>query len=105
MTPQELLGLAPDRVLHRLFWEEPLLRFEPLIGARGPHFACSCSRERVGQMLRTLGRDEIDSIVVEQGRVEIACDFCGTKYHFDVVDVGELFTPARKLPPSSPGVH
>src|SRR5436190_2219387 len=77
LTPDELLRLSPDTVLHRLFWEEPLQRFEPLVGARGPRFACSCSRERVGQMLRSLGRDEIDSIVAEQGRVEIACDFCG----------------------------
>ena len=56
-------------------------------------------------MLKTLGREEIDGIIVEQGQVEIACDFCGTKYHFDVVDVGELFTPAGKQPPSPGGVH
>lgn len=101
LTREELLTLPPETVLHRLFWEEPLLRFEPL----APRFACSCSRERVGQMLKTLGRDEIDGIVVEQGRVEIACDFCGTRYHFDVVDVGELFTPPGKQPPSPGGVH
>jgi molecular chaperone Hsp33 len=101
LTREELLTLSPDTVLHRLFWEEPVLRFEPL----APRFACSCSRERVGQMLKSLGRDEIDGIVVEQGRVEIGCDFCGTKYQFDVVDVGELFTPAAKQPPSPGGVH
>jgi molecular chaperone Hsp33 len=101
LTRDELLTLAPDIVLHRLFWEEPLRRFEPL----APRFACTCSRERVGQMLKTLGRDEIDGIVVEQGQVEIACDFCGTKYHFDGVDVGKLFTPPGKQPPSPGGVH
>ena len=105
LTPDELLRLSPDTVLHRLFWEEPLQRFEPLVGASGPRFACSCSRERVGQMLRSLGRDEIDSIVAEQGRVEIACDFCGTKYHYDPVDVGELFTQVHNQPPSPGGVH
>jgi len=56
----------------------------------------------VGHMLKSLGRDEIDGIVAEQGRVEIGCDFCGVKYHFDVVDVGELFTPhARQAPDST----
>ncbi|HEY2928556.1 Hsp33 family molecular chaperone HslO [Piscinibacter sp.] len=105
LTREELLALDVDTVLRRLFWEEPLLRFEPLVGATGPRFACTCSRERVGRMLRSLGRDEIDGIVVEQGRVEIACDFCGTQYHFDAVDVGELFTPAKNQPPSSSGVH
>jgi molecular chaperone Hsp33 len=105
LTREELLALAPDTVLHRLFWEERVQRFEPLVGAAGPRFACTCSRERVGQMLRSLGRGEIDGIVVEQGRVEIACDFCGTKYHFDAVDVGELFTQRQNQPPSPGGVH
>ena len=105
LTREELLTLSPDTVLHRLFWEETLRRFEPLVGASGPRFACSCSRERVGQMLKSLGREEVDGIVSEQGRVEIACDFCGTQYHYDAVDVGELFTQVLNQPPSSTGVH
>jgi len=101
LTAEELLALDADTVLRRLFWEEDLRRFEPAVGGAGPRFECRCSRERVGSMLRSLGRDEIDGIVVEQGRVEIACDFCGLKYHFDPVDVGELFTPpARQMPGS-----
>ena len=105
LTSDELLTLDADTVLRRLFWEETVRRFEPLDGADGPRFACSCSRERVGSMLKSLGQDEVDGIVVEQGRVEIACDFCGTKYHFDAVDVGELFTHATKQVPGSSGVH
>ena len=105
LTRDELLTLDADTILRRLFWEETLRRFEPLAGASGPRFQCTCSRERVAQMLRSLGRDEIDGIVVEQGRVEIACDFCGTKYHFDPVDVGELFTLGRNQGPGSRTVH
>jgi len=105
LTPDELLTLDADTVLRRLFWEEPLRRFEPLVGERGPRFACRCSRQRVGGMLRGLGREEIDGIVAEQGRVEIGCEFCGLKYHFDPVDVGELFTPGRDQPPGSAATH
>ena len=105
LTSEELLTLDADTVLRRLFWEESVLRFAPLAGASGPRFACSCSRERVGHMLKSLGRDEIDGIVVEQGRVEIACDFCGRQYHFDPVDVGELFTPPTNQPPASRATH
>jgi molecular chaperone Hsp33 len=97
LTSEELLTLDADTILRRLFWEEKVVRYEPV----HPHFACSCSRERVGNMLKTLGREEIDGIVVEQGRVEIGCDFCGVKYHFDVVDVGELFTPQGRQAPGS----
>ncbi len=105
LTREELLTLDPDTILHRLFWEESLRRFEPLSGAQGPRFACTCSRERVGAMLRSLGREEVDSILAEHGRVEIACDFCGHQYHYDAVDVGELFTPAGRQTPRSDELH
>ena len=97
LTPEELLTLDADTVLRRLFWEEDVRRFDPM----SPRFACRCSRERVGQMLAGLGREEADSILAERGDVEIGCDFCGRQYHFDPVDVGELFTPNRELPPGS----
>jgi molecular chaperone Hsp33 len=98
---EELLTLDADTILRRLFWEEQLRRFEPMAGALGPRFECRCSRDRVGSMLRGLGRDEIESILAEQGRVEIGCDFCGLKYHFDPVDAAGLFMPAGSQPPGS----
>ena len=105
LTPEELLTLDAETVLRRLFWEEPLRRFDVLKGDNAPRFECSCSRQRVGGMLKGLGRDEIDGIVLEQGRVEIGCDFCGTQYHFDPVDVGELFTPPQDQPPGSAAIN
>ena len=100
LTPEELLTLDAGTVLHRLFWEEDLLRFEPL----QPKFLCTCSRERVGNMLKGLGREEVDGIIEERGNVEVGCDFCGQHYHFDAVDVGELFTPQLDQPPSASSV-
>ena len=105
LTREELLTLDADTILRRLFWEEPLRRFAPQAGDAGPRFECSCARARVGSMLVSLGRAEVDSIIEEQGRVEIGCDFCGRKYHFDPVDVGELFTPAHDQPPGSSVTH
>jgi molecular chaperone Hsp33 len=101
LTSEELLTLEADAVLHRLFWEETVRRFEP----EQPRFACSCSRDRVASMLRGLGREEIDGIVAEQGRVEIGCDFCGLKYHFDPVDARKLFLPPRDQPPGSTALN
>jgi molecular chaperone Hsp33 len=101
LTADELLTLDVESVLHRLFWEETLRRFEPMRGDLGPRFACSCSRERVAQMLSNLGRDEVESVVEERGQVEVGCEFCGIKYHFDAVDVGELFAPLVTQAPGS----
>lgn len=96
---EELLTLDVETILRRLFWEEPLRCFEPL----QPRFECRCSRERVGQMLRSLGAEEIQSVLQEQGRVDVTCEFCGKGYGFDAVDANALFTT---LPtPGSDSVH
>jgi len=105
LTREELLTLDSDTILRRLFWEEPLRRFAPQAGDAGPRFECTCSRSRVGSMLISLGRAEVDSIIDEQGRVEIGCDFCGRQYHFDSVDIGGLFTPGSDQAPGSSARH
>jgi molecular chaperone Hsp33 len=101
LTREELLTLPPDRILHRLFWEETVRRYEPL----QPRFACTCSRERVQGMLRGLGREESDSLIAERGVVEVGCEFCGVQYRFDAVDVGEMFTPPGRQAPGSASLN
>jgi molecular chaperone Hsp33 len=98
LKSEELLTLDADTILHRLFWEESITRFEPAT----PSFACSCSRERVGNMLRGLGVAEVESILAERADVEVGCEFCGEQYSFDPVDAAQLFTEhGRQLPPAS----
>lgn len=87
----ELLGLDADTVLHRLFWQEKVLLFEPLQGAQGPHFSCTCSRERVARMIVGLGADEAAGVLRERPDIEVGCDFCGAQYRFDAVDVAQIF--------------
>jgi molecular chaperone Hsp33 len=101
----ELLELDAETILRRLFWEEDVRRFDPLTGADGPRFACTCSRERVAGMLRSLGQDEVASILSEQGQVEVGCDFCGAHYRFDPVDAAQVFLQAASQPPGSSGVQ
>ena len=98
---EELLELDVDTILTRLFWEEKVLRFEP----QTPRFACTCSRERVANMIRSLGREEADEIVAERGEIEVGCDFCGKQYRFDAVDSAQLFTAPGAQPPATPTVQ
>lgn len=101
LTRDELLTLDVDTILHRLFWEERLLRFEPQAGLLGPHFACTCGRERVASMIRSLGVEEAESILAEREDIEVGCDFCGKQYRFDAVDAAQIFRAAGdQLPPS-----
>ncbi|MFM8610671.1 MAG: Hsp33 family molecular chaperone HslO [Burkholderiaceae bacterium] len=99
LTREELLTLDADTILHRLFWEEKLLRFEPLTGDTGPRFHCTCSRDRVAGMIRSLGRDEAESILAERADIEVGCDFCGQQYRFDAVAAARLFTAPGDQPP------
>lgn len=101
LTREELLELDVDTILRRLFWEEKLMQFPP----QRPRFACTCSRERVANMIRGLGREEADSIVAEQGEIEVACDFCGQQYRFDAVDAAQLFAAPGDQPPVSAGMQ
>jgi molecular chaperone Hsp33 len=76
-----------------------------MAGEQGPKFACTCSQERVSSMLRSLGREEVESILAEQGQVEVGCEFCGAQYRFDPVDAAQVFLQPLKQAPGSPGVH
>ena len=102
---EELLSLDVDTILRRLFWEESILRFEPLVGEQAPHFSCSCSRERVVNMIRGLGLEEAQSILTERPDVEVACEFCGEHYRFDPVDVAHIFAPPGDVPPGTTSVQ
>lgn len=87
LSQDELLKEEPETVFRRLFWQENVRHFDPAPA----RFECSCSREKVGAMLKMLGRPEVDSVIEERGHVEIHCDFCNQRYEFDPVDVAQLF--------------
>ena len=99
VTGPELAALTDRELLRRLFAEDDVRMFE----SAPVFFRCSCSRERVATMLRSIGREEVDSILAERGTVEVRCEFCSRGYRFDAVDAGTVFTHASDAPRS--GVH
>jgi molecular chaperone Hsp33 len=101
ITADELLRLEPEDVLHRLFWQEAVEHYPPL----SPHFACTCSRDRISRMLVSLGREEVDSIIEEQGSVTVTCDFCNRQYTFDAVDAVQLFAGGEPAQPDDATRH
>ena len=82
----ELLDIPAEDLLYRLFHQEQ----PTLLARRALHFACSCSRERVGAMLHSLGSIEASAAVVGD-RAEVRCEFCGRRYLFSQDEVDELF--------------
>jgi len=91
ITDDELLTLSPETILRRLFLEESSENGVRSFPARPIHFSCRCSRNKVADVLRMLGEEEVQSILAEQGTVETVCDFCAKPYRFDAVDCLQVF--------------
>ncbi|MBX2824682.1 MAG: Hsp33 family molecular chaperone HslO [Gammaproteobacteria bacterium] len=87
LTCDELLTLDVDSILHRLYHEEQVRLF----AAESVAFECSCSRDRSDGLIQGLGATEAQSILQEQGSIEITCEFCDAQYRYDSVDVALLF--------------
>jgi len=64
-------------------------------------FECRCSRERVANVLRSLGADEVRSVIEEQGACTVTCEFCQKPYKFDAIDVEQLFNDSAPQGSSS----
>ena len=90
----EILTLKPEELNRRLFWEDSPLVTKEL----NPAFRCACSDERFAAIVRSLGRREVEEILAEQGKVEVACRFCGRKKVFDKIDVESIFANASTPP-------
>lgn len=83
----ELFGLSAKDVLYRLYHQEKVT----LYPAQDVVFKCSCSRERSAGAIAAIERSEVDKMVAEMGTIHLHCDYCGTDYAFDSVDVAAIF--------------
>jgi len=93
ITRKELNSLTAQQLLRRLYHEEDVRLFE----ATPVAFRCQCSRARIEATLRSLGTDEMHSILREQGKVHVECEFCGRGHEFDEVDVAALFSTPQTM--------
>ena len=84
----ETRDAQPYDLLTRLFPEE-LMRVFRLYEVQ---YHCPYDEERVKDMLRGLGRTEVESILAEQGEVVIRNEMCNHEYRFDAHAVAEMFS-------------
>ncbi|WP_414165755.1 Hsp33 family molecular chaperone HslO [Superficieibacter sp. BNK-5] len=94
----ELFTLPANDVLWRLYHEEEVTLYEP----QKVEFKCTCSRERCAAALKTLPDEELDSILAEDGEIDMNCDYCGSHYVFDAMDITAIRNNAS---PGDPQVH
>ena len=87
INPRDLLELDVADLLARINGARPVRLY------RGEdwRFLCSCSREKVTEVLRALGRDDLESLIEERKQVSVSCEFCNADFSFDAVDVAQVF--------------
>ena len=100
LSPAELLAWDAGTLLQRLFHEES----PQAMGGRELRFGCSCSRERVSDVLRTLGPEEATAAVID-GVASVRCEFCGQAYQFRQADIDALFTGEQAPLEAPPGLQ
>ena len=74
-TPEDVLALLFEGIKYEVLEKRPL------------RFQCSCSRERSEKALITLGREEIEQLLADEGQAVIDCHFCHEQYVFDAVEL------------------
>lgn len=94
VTEQEMLELDCEELLHRLFNEEKVRLFD----GEAIKFDCSCSRPKIENALRMMGREELEDVLHERGHVEVNCEFCNKHYQFDRIDVEQLLLVDKNIP-------
>ncbi len=89
LYPQELFQNGIKNAINEL--EKALsTRFE-ILETGVPVFQCSCSIEKIKNVISTLGKQEAFSILEEQGKIEMTCEFCREQYVLDPEEVHLLF--------------
>jgi len=98
VKPEELLELSAEELLTRLFHEETVRVFDAQVVSNDvPE-----DWEKIGNMLRTLGREEVYAVLTERGEIVIRDDLGNLEYRFDKAAIDDLF---RDTPWTPPTVH
>lgn len=84
-------GLSPEEILFELLGEENVKILEKMPVA----FQCTCSRDRIANALVSLGKEEIRSIIEEEGQAEAHCHFCNETYVFSKEELEELYNESK----------
>ena len=85
-------GLTPEELLEEILGDEPIKFLETMPVS----FTCTCSKERFGDAMVSLGADEIQDMIETDGQAEVHCHFCNEKFIFTKEELEELKKDAKK---------
>jgi molecular chaperone Hsp33 len=86
VSSRELITTSANELLPRLFGDYTIRLFRP----RAVLHDCRCTPEHLAGIARMLGADELHSLLDDQGKVELTCEFCNRAFRYDADDVAAI---------------
>lgn len=87
-----LAGNSPRTILDRLF---PFIPHRETLSTK-LSYQCSCSRDKMEQAIYSLGKDEIQSLLEQEGIAEVHCEFCRDTYNFSADELQAIINDIKK---------
>lgn len=84
-------GLSPEEILYQLLGEDNVQVIEKM----PVKFQCTCSKERFGRAIISLGESEIQEMITEDGKADTQCHFCNAEYHFTKEELKDILEEAK----------
>ncbi|QOR66727.1 Hsp33 family molecular chaperone HslO [Cytobacillus suaedae] len=84
-------GLTPEQLLEEILGEDNV----QIIDKMPVTFSCPCSKDRITNAIISLGVEEIQAMIDEEGQAEAQCHFCNEKYHFSKEQLEELIEESK----------
>lgn len=79
-------GMTPEEIVDSILGDFNMQILEKM----DIEYKCDCSRERIEQVIISLGKQEIVDIIEEDGQAEIVCHFCDTKHQFNKKELNKI---------------
>ena len=86
VSSRELITTSAHELLPQLFADYTIRLFRP----RAVLHDCRCTPEHLAGIARMLGADELHSLLDDQGKVELTCEFCNRSFRYDADDVAAI---------------
>ena len=79
-------GLTPEDIVKELLGDFDI----DILSTMGLNYKCNCSRDKIRKVLISLGKKEVEDMLKEDGKADVVCHFCNTKYQFNKEDLAKI---------------
>lgn len=79
-------GMTPEEIMHEILRDFDMKVLDKI----DLEFECDCSREKIENVLISLGKKEIIDIIEEDGKAEVVCQYCNKKYQFNKENLNKI---------------